>query len=54
MNSDAFARQIIAVATDFVGLVESKSNAEWDDPRTKWRETDKQVWLRSWMRKVKG
>lgn len=53
-SADEFARRIIAVGTDFVGLVETLNNAHWDDPRTTWRDTDKDVWLRSWMRKVPG
>jgi hypothetical protein len=53
-SADAMALRVIAVATDFVGLGEVASNAHWDDARTLWPETDKDVWLRTWMQKVPG
>jgi hypothetical protein len=40
-----FARRMVAVASDFVGLEETKDNAEWDDPRTAKKETDKSTLL---------
>jgi len=48
------ADRIIAIATDFVGLVEREENAHWDDPRTPARDVDKDVWLRTWMEKISG
>lgn len=53
-NAEEFGRAIIALATDFVGLVETQQNARWDHPSTGWRDSDKEVWLRTWMRKVPG
>lgn len=46
--------RIIATATDFVGLVEREENSHWDDPRTPYRDVDKDVWLRTWMEKISG
>lgn len=54
IDGKVFAQKLIAVATDFVGLTETENNARWDDPRTAWKDTDKEVWLRTWMRKVDG
>jgi len=48
------ADRIIATATDFVGLVERVENSHWDDPRTPYRDVDKDVWLRTWMEKISG
>lgn len=41
MTPDQFAVALIATATDFVGLVETRQNRAWDDPRTKLVETEK-------------
>lgn len=48
------ADRIIAIASDFVGLVETSSNAHWDDPQTPWADNVKDAWLRKWMAKVPG
>lgn len=48
------AEKIITLATDFVGFVERKSNAEFDDPKTVPWEKDKSDWLVAWMRRVPG
>lgn len=53
-TSKELGDKIIAIATDFIGLGEVESNSHWDDPRTKFKDTDKDVWLRSWMRKFQG
>lgn len=45
---------MIKRATDFVGLVEIKSNAVWDDPNTAAWDRDKSRWLTEWMSKVQG
>jgi hypothetical protein len=52
--SDKLGTAMVRRSTDFVGLVETKSNAVWDNPATPQWEKDKSDWLRSWMRKVSG
>lgn len=54
IDAKEFAQKLIAVATDFVGLGEVVNNARWDDPRTPFKDVDKEVWLRTWMGKVDG
>lgn len=54
IDPDEFARRLIAVATDFIGMEEVINNKVWNDPRTKGNDADKQVWLSTWMRKVQG
>ena len=49
-----FAAALIATATDFVGLVETQSNAAWDDPKTVASEKAKSDLLVRTMRRVSG
>jgi len=48
------ANRIIAIATDFVGLVEKEENSHWDDPHTPFPDSQKDAWLRKWMAKIPG
>lgn len=41
MTPEQLATALISTATDFVGLVETRQNRAWDDPRTKIIETEK-------------
>lgn len=54
MKPSLFADALIATATNFVGLSEVKSNAVWDDLRTKEIEADKSAVLSSTMKELKG
>ncbi len=54
MMIEKFATLMVKRATDFVGLVEVKDNAVWDDPRTPRWDKEKSQWLVHWMSKVKG
>lgn len=54
MNPTLFAEKLIALATNFVGLTETKSNAEWDDPLTKASEKEKSNLLSKTMKRVSG
>jgi len=47
-------RAIICVATDYIGMVETKSNARWDDPLTAFKDEKKDAWLREWQDKIQG
>jgi len=49
ITTPEFIRRLIATASDFVGLVETKDNAVWDDPRTRDLDTEKNNVLRSAM-----
>lgn len=49
MTPADFTAHLIAVATDFVGLAETKENAAWDDPHTHAVEDQKSNVLRSYM-----
>ena len=40
MTPEQLATALISTATDFVGLVETRQNRAWDDPRTKIIETE--------------
>lgn len=54
IDAKAFAQKLLAVASDFQGLGEVVNNEHWDDPRTTFKDVDKDVWLRTWMAKVDG
>lgn len=45
MTPEQFASALISTATDFVGMVETRQNRVWDDPRTQDIETEKSVRL---------
>jgi hypothetical protein len=53
-TANELAKSLLAKASAFDGMKEIVSNAHWDDPLTKARDQDRDVWLRTRMREVKG
>lgn len=52
--AEQLAHLLVKRSTDFVGLVETKSNAVWDNPITKASEKEQSDWLRKEMARFRG